>query len=246
MKQIILTIIFSLAGNFVYAQKLDDNSYFQIKNVKAEILEVGEESIPLKLDANLNSYEKVGPLAVGAIINTGAQAWNIINNGQPNVNISHYYASAMPSPLTWAEVVNWKGPKKIIYSLQFENLMGITVLDMKYMVSYYYDGNVKGKGHYIANFTIKPIEFNIKWGFKFNMDIKISNPMNIGTENDPMAYLQADLNWSFSSPLKKYNEFNTYAVKGNGEFKDITEISKELTKGIPVVEKQENVNLNWN
>jgi len=208
-------------------------------------LEINEDNIQIKLDMNLNSIEKAAPVAAGAIINTGAQAWNIINNGQPNVNLNYYYASALPSSFSWTEVVGWKGPKKIIYSLEAKNLYGITVLNMKYMITYYYGGNIKGKGNYIANFTIKPIEFNIKWGFNFNMDIKISNPMNIGKADDPMAYIQADLNWSFSSILSKYSEFNTYAVKGNGEFTDITEISKGITKDIPIIDNP-NININWN
>ncbi|MEW5950853.1 MAG: hypothetical protein GX447_09710 [Elusimicrobia bacterium] len=224
-----LVLAFSISA---YSQEYDEK-YFEISSVKTTVSSVSEKSENFVLKNEESSASKAVPVAAaGAIVNAGSTAWNIINNGQAVGNLSHYYASAVPSPMTWAEVVGWKGPKEIVYTMKCDNLYGITVLDLEYVVSFYYGGNVKGKGQYIANFTVKPRKFDIKWGFKFNMSLQISNPMNVGSAEDPLAYLQADLNWDFSSPLKKTRGFETYAVYGNGRFDDISAKSKELTSGI--------------
>lgn len=250
MKKIIFAAAFLTFYGFSQAEEYADNQqkfdekYFTISGIKTEISETRETSVPFEAPPE----GKVAPVAAaGAIINTGATAWNVINNGAAVGNLSHYYASAMPSALTWNDVVGWKGPKEIVYTVQFENLYGMTVLDLEYVISYYYNGNKDGKGHYIANFTIKPRKFDVKWGFKFNMNLQISNPMNVGTVEDPLAYLQADLFWDLSSPIKKYKEFHTYAVRGDGAFQDISAASRELTEKIsPPEEKKDAAEVNWN
>lgn len=200
-----------------------DAGYYTIRKVTATVTisngaaEASPEPMPVTEDF------KVVP-AAGAIVNTGVAAWNVVNSGQASSNMSHYYASAVPAmAFDWANYTGWKGPKEAVYELKAENLYGITVLDLKYKVSFYYGGHSKdGKGQYITNFTVKPVKFETKWGFKFLMDIKISDPMNVATPEDPLAYLQADMNWALSSPIKNERGFQTYAVYGNGDFKDIS------------------------
>jgi hypothetical protein len=181
------------------------------------------EPMPLQEDVKM----------AGAIVNTGVTAWNVVNSGQASSSMNHYYASAVPSMMfDWASYTGWKGPKKALYELKAENLYGITVLDLVYEVSFYYGGHAQDKkGVYITNFTVKPVKFDTKWGFKFTMDMKISDPMNVATPEDPLAYLQADMNWTLSSPLKHERGFQTYAVYGNGDFKDISPEVKASARG---------------
>ena len=200
-----------------------DPRYYTIGKVAATFTmtegEEGAQPEPMPIPEDF----KVVP-AAGAIVNTGAAAWNVINSGQASSDLSHYYASAVPAmAFDWANYTGWKGPKEVIYELKAENLYGITVLHLKYAVSFYYGGHSKaGKGQYITNFTVKPVKFDIKWGFKFLMDLEISDPMNVATPEDPLAYLQADVSWRLSSPIKNERGFQTYAVYGNGDFKDIS------------------------
>lgn len=105
---------------------------------------------------------------------------------------------------------------------------------------------VNGKGRYISNLKVTPLAVNILWGFKFDLDCLVSNPMNIGTLEDPLAYLQTDLMWSRSTPFKKTRGVWTYAMDGNGNFKDLTIKEKALTKGIPApVEFSEIPSVSW-
>lgn len=207
-----------------------DAGYYTIRKVAAAVTisdggaDAKPEPMPVPEDF------KAGP-AAGALVNTGAAAWNIINSGQASSDLNHYYASAVPAMMfDWANYTGWKGPKEAVYELKAENFYGVTVMRLKYVVSFFYGGHAReGKGRYLTNFTVKPVRFDIKWGFKFLMDVKISDPMNAATPEDPLAYLQADMTWNLSSPIKNERGFQTYAVYGNGEFKDISPEDKAVS-----------------
>lgn len=230
-----------------------DARYYAIGEV-ATTVTLTDNNSPAGLELPFRKVTK-DPITAGAIVNAGLTAWGVINSAQPNGNYTSNYANAMPNWVDWNTIAGWKGPKEVMYGVKVKNLMGITVVDVKYMLSYFYGGTsansdstagcllaagcvggaatcpaiaatcaeaAKGKGHYIANLRVKPLTVEIKWGFKFDLDVAISNPMNIGTVADPVAYLQTDLMWSLSNPFKKTRGVWTYSVDGNGNYKDLT------------------------
>ena len=204
-------------------------------------------------------------VAAGAIVNGGVQAWNVINSGKPDANLSSSYASAIPGfSFNWANYSGWK-KKEVVYTYTVTNLMQIDVISIKYAVSYFYNGQNLAtagktgtdplsalaqrdsvKGHYITNFTVRPLTMNIKWGWKFSLNVRMSDPMNIATSDDPVAYLQADLNHITSTPFSTNGGMWTYGVDGLGNFKDMTEQDKALTEKIPAVEPLETSEVSWN
>jgi hypothetical protein len=221
-----------------------DPDYFTISDTVVIVREVEAPAEPVDL---VVPETKVAPAAAGAIINGGAAAWNIVNGGAASSNLSHTYASAIPGWGNWHNVTGWRGPKKVVYELKCKNLYGMTVLDLEYEVSFFYGGHDQdGKGKYITNFTAKATRFEIKWGFKYYMDIRISDPMNVGTPEDPLAYMQADVNWSFSSPIKTQRGFQTYAVRGDGMFRDISPDAGKMAAELEPPAAPENVKVEWN
>lgn len=223
----------------------EDADYFTVSETVVTVREAQEPEEP----ANLVMPErKAAPVAAaGAIINGGATAWNIVNGGQASSHLNHTYASALPGWGNWSNITGWRGPKKVVYEIKTTNLYGMTVLDVQYEVSFFYGGkDQNGKGQYITNFTAKATRFSIKWGFKYYMDIRISDPMNVGTPEDPLAYMQADVNWSFSSPIKTERGFQTYAVRGDGMFRDISPETKSLPGELPGLPVPGKVSVDWN
>ncbi|MDT8285890.1 MAG: hypothetical protein RQ748_02170 [Elusimicrobiales bacterium] len=221
-----------------------DPDYFTIADTVVNVREVEAPAEPVNL---VMPETKVAPAAAGAIINGGAQAWNIVNGGQASSHLNHTYASALPGWGNWHNITGWRGPKKVVYEMKSKNLYGMTVLDVQYEVSFFYGAsNPEGKGKFITNFTAKATRFSIKWGFKYYMDIRISDPMNVGTPEDPLAYMQADVNWSFSSPIKTSRGFQTYAVRGDGMFRDISPETKTLPGELPELSSPVKTNIDWN
>ncbi|KAF0126765.1 MAG: hypothetical protein FD189_1152 [Elusimicrobia bacterium] len=232
--------------SFLGAEGIEnDPSYFTI----SETVVTMHESEDAGETANLVMPDrKVAPVAAaGAIVNGGAAAWNIVNGGQASSHLSHTYASALPGWGDWHNITGWHGPKKVVYEMKSKNLYGMTVLDIQYEVSFFYGGkDQNGKGQYITNFTAKATRFAIKWGFKYYMDIRISDPMNVGTPENPLAYMQADVNWSFSSPIKTNRGFQTYAVRGDGMFRDISPDTSKMAEELALPEAPEKISVEWN
>ncbi|MEI7482108.1 MAG: hypothetical protein WCK75_07145 [Elusimicrobiota bacterium] len=232
-----------------------------------------EQMQKLARPANINKT----PLAVaGALVNAGASVWGVITSGTPSGGAASSYASATPGfSFDWSDISGWKGPKEIIYNYTVTNLMGIDVIRIKYKISFFYGGTegngpksqitvVKENtfipvsvgettakeptnGAYITNFTVQPVEINIKWGWKFDLSVKMSDPMNIGTKLRPVAYLQSDLDWRVSNPLSTRGGSWTYGVDGLGNFKDLNQNMKELNDRLPAIQQTEDVPVvNWN
>ena len=256
-----LCVSFSSLGSAEDAVKNDD--YFKTSAVTVtseetvrDLTEKDLFPVPLRLD------QKV---AGAAIVNAGVQAWNVINSGKPDGNLSSSYASAIPGfSFNWANFSGWK-KKEVVYTYTVTNLMQVDVIKIKYAVSYFYNGQnlaVQGKpgtdplssqaqrdiikGHYITNFTVRPLAMNIKWGWNFSLNVRMSDPMNIATSEDPVAYLQADLNYIVSTPFSTNGAMWTYGADGLGTFKDLTVQDKDRTAQIGVLQQVETPAVSWN
>jgi hypothetical protein len=258
---------------------VNDPAYFTIGDISTTVTVIDNDS-PAEPELPPRTITKADPITAGAIVNAGLTAWGVINGAQPNGNFASNYANAMPNWVDWNTISGWKGPKELIYGVKIKNLYGIAVVDLKYMISYFYSGNsgnsgstaaclvaagcVGGaatcpsvaakcdeaaarKGSYIANLKVKPLMINIRPAFKFDMDVSVSNPMNIGTAADPLAYLQIDLMWAYSSPFKKERGVWTYSVDGRGNFNDLTRKTQGINTLLPIPQRPESApQVNWN
>ena len=266
MKNIILAsaaLCVSLSAFASASEVSADDSYFKTGAVTVS----SEETVTDLTDADafpvpLRAPEKV---AGAAIVNGGVQAWNVINSGKPDASLSSSYASAIPGfSFNWANYSGWK-KKEVVYTYSVTNLMQVDVIKIKYAVSYFYNGqdltggtkvadnqetamarNNAVKGHYITNFTVRPLSMNIKWGWKFSLNVRMSDPMNVGTSDNPVAYLQADLNYIVSTPFSTNGSVWTYGVNGLGAFTDLTANDQKMTKAIAPVEPVEVSSVAWN
>ena len=166
------------------------SDYYGIKSESVSVTEAGSgKEVILERPQGLPRTGKQVATAT-ALINTGIAAWNVVSGGAPSGAASAAYASALPPSiyLNWSSVAGWQGPKEYIYSYTVTNLYNIDVIKVKYKISFFYGategtenrpaGAVTGK--YLTNFTVKAVSVDVKWGWHFNLDAVMSNPMNIG------------------------------------------------------------------
>ena len=265
MKKLLLAAAaLSVSLSPLFAGQSDD--YFKTSAVKVTAEEKVTDLAPEDfVQLPMHKPETKVVAAAGAIVNGGVQAWNVINSGAPDANLSSSYASAIPGfSFNWANFSGWK-KKEVVYTYTITNLMNIDVIKVKYAVSFYYNGqNLVAmreatdplssmaqnrsaiQGHYITNFTVRPLSMNIKWGWKFSLNVRMSDPMNIGSPESPVAYLQSDLNYIVSTPFSTNGEMVTYAVDGLGNFKDLTAQDKALTGRISTGTPVEVPAVSWN
>jgi hypothetical protein len=166
-----------------------------------------------------------GPrIAPALIVMAGAKVWSVIENGRPSAQLATAYASAIPAfSVNWDDLAGWKKvTRRYRYSVD-STLQGRAV-DVLYEVSFCYgelaheDGR---KGGYIVNFTVRPVKIDLKWGWKLSMEAAMSDPMNVGTGARPVAWLNSNLKWNVSGPLKRPEvTVNSISVTGAGAMSD--------------------------
>ncbi|MBI5744942.1 MAG: hypothetical protein HY952_10390 [Elusimicrobia bacterium] len=254
--------------------KAIDKDYFTVagEQVTLTSVEPGKEAVPPAMPENLAGMNKGGE---GGLMNAGLAAWGVITSGAPSGSYASAYASAIPGfSFNWGNISGWKGPKEMLYRYKVTNLMGIDVVDVKYKISFFYGGteDYSGKGRldnyinqatggavgnaddkgdgkihgrYITNFTVQPISVNVKWGWKFDLNVRMSDPMNVGTKLAPVSALQASLNWIRSTPFSTNGGTLSYAVDGLGNFKDLSEDMRNAGEVGPV-QISETPTVSWN
>lgn len=175
-----------------------------------------QEQPPKDLAGTLVSIEK--------IVNIASKIWQIIKDNAPVVNIDTKYATAYPQGVTSAtQLAGWSRPKSYVYGFYAENLYGSTTIDVKYKVTYTYNGSYKGKGKYLTAVTVVPEKAQVSWGYRFHMSASVpdSTIANVGTDADPVAAMQLKLNWTMASALKQVDGTSVYYVEGTGYYEEI-------------------------
>lgn len=175
-----------------------------------------EEQPPEDMSGTLVSIEK--------IVNVASKLWQIIKDNAPVVSIDTKYATAYPQGVTSAtQLAGWSRPKSYVYGFYAENLYSYPMIDVKYKVSYTYNGSYKGKGKYLTAVTVVPENVQVSWGYRFQMSAMVpdSTIANVGSDTDPIAAMQLKLNWTMASALKQVDGASVYYVEGTGYYKEI-------------------------
>lgn len=159
------------------------------------------------------------------IVMAGFKIWNVIVNGRPSADLASAYASAIPGfQFNWNDMADWKKVTRR-YRFQIGNaVQGEDAVNIIYEASFFHGSlatpgtSPLKRGHYIANFVVKPVEIKIKWGWKVSLSVLMSNPMNIGTAEEPVALLETDLKWLFAKPFSDEPKIGmeTMSVDGLG------------------------------
>ncbi|MEN0058152.1 MAG: hypothetical protein AAGB31_04910 [Bdellovibrio sp.] len=220
-----------------------DKAYFEIKNVKVtDITEQYAQKMELfKKDTNtLNEScdssnlpfvvrnstqvsEAVNPLnavelIVDQIINIGKKIFAVVNAGRPVVNVQLDTANALPRGLTcWSDLTGWNIPHSKVYNVQYENGLGMTVVDFSYRVSFTAGGSADGVGQYITNATFMPANVSVGWGFTFDATAAIPSVFNTGSKQNPVAGMQMNMEWKVTSPVAYEQGTESYFVSGQNK-----------------------------
>ena len=214
----------------VMAAKMDPQSFMvdpssiRIERVKEDVESVQPQFLPEKPAAAPEEGPGQDPFVViDQIINIYERVWAIIEKNKPVVNVAPPpCAAAVPQGITsWEQLQEWKEPKWRVYGFYAKNVYGVTVIDVKYQVQMSYGGNYKGKGKYLTGVTVIPLKVDVAWGYKFSMDAQVPSTSNVGTSDDPVGAMIANLHWQISTALKDSQGTSVYYLQGTGAFKEI-------------------------
>lgn len=162
------------------------------------------------------------PVDISQIITLGDKIWAIIKANQPVVTSNFKAAHALPIGVTCVRSLdNWKAPKSILYNMVYKNYFGMTVIDFSFRAMFNYGGQWKGAGQYLSNVTVVPDTIRVAWGYTFDANAVPQAAVNTGTNENPVAGLQVDVNWTIKNAMSYLNKTKSVFVSGDGSFKDL-------------------------
>jgi hypothetical protein len=180
-----------------------------------------------QVKAPVSGLEQTNPGQGGgglAIADIALRVWSIIQDNRAVLNVARQNSKALPvlAKSDWRALTGWQPEHGIELSMTVENLYGMDVLELSYVVSVIYGGSVRGVGQYIAAARVIPKKINVLWGF--NMDVNVAEVaiQNIGTEKNPNAAVTLDVGVTYGSILSQTSFTNSYRLQGNGVIADLT------------------------
>lgn len=152
------------------------------------------------------------------IINVGAKVWSIIEAGRPISNQKMESANALPKGVEeWTDLQGWSAPISRVYSVQYENGFGITMVDLTFRVTFNYGGNYHGHGKYIANAAVQIESLRIGFGgIKFDVEVDVPSVFNQGSTQEPLAGMQLNIKRVADTIFSRNENTDSFFLNGLG------------------------------
>lgn len=156
-------------------------------------------------------------LDLQGLITLGKEIWQIIKDGAPVVNFQSESVSVIPEEaLCPFSLYSWSFPISKTFELNYKNKFGMEMIYFTYKLIYSHGGRYQGKGAYLANVSIHPVDIRLKWGQSFDANVKVASGLNVGSQEDPVAGLEISLEWIIKNPVMNTQSHRAYFVDGLG------------------------------
>lgn len=165
----------------------------------------------------------LGKVDIDQIITIGEKIWKYLLDNKPSATYQTVKASVVPQGITnWTQLSGWSKPVSRVYRVEFTNIFGKPAASFDYRISYVYGGSYKSKGRYIGQISFAPEKIKLKTGRSLDVKAEVINNFNFGTESNPIAAAQLQVQWT-TPTLNRYQMNSAeYFIYGTGEIQDIT------------------------
>jgi hypothetical protein len=201
-----------------------DPKAYTVDELSVQITKVGPTVTPTEVTPPDAGGGADPTVILDQIINIGQKIWKIVVDNKPVVDIKTTYATALPEGVKgWAAMGGWQRPKGTIYQLTAKNAYGIQVINLRYQVLRTAGGSYKGTGKYLTAVTVEPLLVEVAWGYHFSMEAAVPDTsiVNVGTTENPVAAMMAQLGWHISTPIKDSQGKGIYYLQGDGAYQEI-------------------------
>lgn len=167
---------------------------------------------------SMPNYPGTGRVNLDQIVNVGYFIWQIIQSSKPNMRLSTYRAHGLPKGVScWTELEEWKLPKSKVFTVEQKSIAGKAISKFTFRISFVYGGTYNGKGKYLANVTVSPVDLQVAWGTDFGSEVHIPSVFNMGTKENPLAAMQIFVYWNVGSAVKMQQKSQLFHITGNGD-----------------------------
>ncbi len=166
---------------------------------------------------------KVGGVDLDKLITLGSKVWDFVVNNKPNADYKIVKTSILPSGITsWTQLTGWKRPISKVYRVEFKDIFGHVAGSFDYRITYVAGGGYNGKGKFLGEISFVPMNIKLRTDRSLTVRAELSDPLNYGTEEDPVAAAQMIVTWS--SPTTPRFQMNSaeFFIYGTGEIDNLT------------------------
>ncbi len=165
-----------------------------------------------------------GDPQIDAVIRVGAQVWKVIEKNAAVATAKNETVSALPKDsLKWQSLTGWRPMNNLIVEHEFTNLFGMSVAKIKYRVSALTNGTYRNVGQYVANASVTAVDVQAMWGYTVYVTARSGTVLNLGTENNPIAFLQLDVDWGVKTLLRSILHTDSFQARGNGSLTKVND-----------------------
>ena len=156
---------------------------------------------------------------LGAIVNAGKTAWDIVKDNKAQSGASSSFCSAVPKKLKFTELSGWKtktGKWKFIRQTGFGN----NAVEVELVYSFDYNGSTaKVPGaKFLNNFTCYAKSTDVSWGYEVNINATVKgNPINVGTLKAPIGAVPLLVTASSKTLIRANSDTWLLQARGDGK-----------------------------
>lgn len=178
----------------------------------------GDDPIPPLPDPLPSGDIGTGMGTLGNIVAVGSKVWDFIVNNKPTTDYKTLKANVIPEGLGWTQLL-WKRDKMLtkVYRVEFKNVFGKPAGSFDYRISFIYGGSFQGKGKFIGQIAVAPANVKLKTDRSLTFRAELLDPLNFGTEEDPVAGAQLLVTWSSPTTTRYVMNSAEYMLFGDGE-----------------------------
>lgn len=156
------------------------------------------------------------------LVAVGKEVWKFVEDNKPVVNINTDYTGAVPKNVSnWRQLSGWKNTEKGPYKISWINGFNTETVSINFKWSDSYGGSFNNKGKYVTQAGPVIGSIHVAWGYTVNVDVKAFNPINIGSEENPIGQIDVELTSRISTILR--DSINNCRVRflGDGRIRNV-------------------------
>ena len=156
---------------------------------------------------------------IGAIVNAGKTAWDVVKDGAAKSGAASSFCSAVPKNLKFTDLSGWKS-KSGTWKILLENFYGQKVVDVELKYSFDYNGSSsKAPGAlFVNNFTVYSPKASVLWGYECNVSATVKgNPINVGSAKKIVGAVPLLVSSSYGNMFRIASDTMLLQARGDGK-----------------------------
>ncbi len=159
-----------------------------------------------------------GAQRIDMVVNTGAEAWYVVESGKPSTELDQSYCSALPQLDDWTALSAGQGANRILWRLRYTNALGLDVVLASFELKWEYGARSGGSGAFIPSCWLQVPHCDVLWGYSADIALHAHQPSMAGTENAPVARLPVTISGSVTTPFWTDPVRWDYTLFGDGHY----------------------------